>query len=113
MVDCSFCGELIEKGTGVTYVKKDAKIFHFCSRKCEKNMIQLKRKPRNVTWTAEHRQAKAQMLAAGSSKKTKKKPVKAKSAVKTPAKTTKAPRAGKNAAKKQKGTTTKSATVKK
>ena len=73
MVDCTFCGTDILKGTGLTYVKKDAKILYFCSRKCEKNMIQLKRKPRNILWTAEARKAKEQAKTAVKTKKTKKK----------------------------------------
>lgn len=76
------------------YVKKDAKIFYFCSRKCEKNMIILGRKPRNITWTAEHRLAKAQAMAASKTKKTTKTKTKTKAAnapgvaaAKSPAKT--------------------------
>ncbi len=48
---CSFCGEEIEPGTGKIYVRKDGKVLHFCSRKCEKNMIVLKRNPRKLKWT--------------------------------------------------------------
>ena len=48
---CSFCGERIEEGKGKMYVKKDGKIFYFCSMKCEKNMIKLNRKPRTTRWT--------------------------------------------------------------
>lgn len=48
---CTFCGEEIESGTGLMYVKKDGKIFHFCSSKCEKNQIGLGRKSRKVKWT--------------------------------------------------------------
>ncbi len=48
---CSFCGEEIEPGTGKIYVRKDGKILHFCSRKCEKNMVVLKRNPRKLKWT--------------------------------------------------------------
>lgn len=51
MAKCSFCGFDIEKGTGKIYVKKDGKALYFCSMKCEKNMIKLKRKARNVRWT--------------------------------------------------------------
>ena len=51
MAKCSFCGDDIEKGTGKMYVKKDGKILHFCSRKCEKNMLKLKRKPTKLKWT--------------------------------------------------------------
>lgn len=51
---CSFCGEKIEPGTGRMYVKRDAKIFFFCSTKCYKNMIQLKRVPRRTRWSKYH-----------------------------------------------------------
>ena len=75
MADCTCCGEKIEIGTGVMYVKKDAKILNFCSRKCEKNMIKLGRKPRNITWTAEAKKAKTQAMHALEHKKTTKKKV--------------------------------------
>lgn len=52
-MDCTFCGKNINFGTGKMYIKKDAKIFYFCSMKCEKNMLKLKRKPRTTRWTAE------------------------------------------------------------
>jgi len=51
MVKCSFCGRTIEKGTGKMYVKKNGQIYWFCSSKCEKNMLKLKRDPRKVKWT--------------------------------------------------------------
>ena len=54
MVDrrtCSFCGTDIEPGTGKMYVKKDGTKWNFCSNKCQKNQIQLKRVNRNVRWT--------------------------------------------------------------
>ncbi|MBN1157705.1 50S ribosomal protein L24e [Candidatus Woesearchaeota archaeon] len=51
MVRCTFCGEHLEKGTGKMYVKKDGKIFYFCSMKCEKNTLKLNRKPRETRWT--------------------------------------------------------------
>ena len=54
MVICSFCGTDIETGCGKMFVKTDGKIFYFCSMKCEKNMLKLKRKPRVTRWTAEN-----------------------------------------------------------
>lgn len=51
MVECSFCGKAIPAGTGKMFVKTDGKVFYFCSMKCEKNMLKLGRKPRNVRWT--------------------------------------------------------------
>ena len=50
MAKCSFCKKVIDKGTGKIYVKKDATILNFCSMKCEKNMIKLKRNPRKTNW---------------------------------------------------------------
>ncbi len=49
-VKCMFCGNEIEKGTGEMYVKKDGVVLYFCSAKCEKNMVKLGRKPRDVKW---------------------------------------------------------------
>ena len=48
---CSFCGNDIEPGTGKIYVKKDGTVFYFCKNKCQKNMLDLKRLPRNVPWS--------------------------------------------------------------
>jgi len=52
---CSFCGYNIEKGTGKIFVKKSGKILNFCSTKCEKSTLKLKRKPLVVRWTKEFR----------------------------------------------------------
>jgi len=51
MAVCSFCGETLKRGTGKMFVKKDGKIFYFCSTKCEKNLLKLKRKPITTKWT--------------------------------------------------------------
>jgi large subunit ribosomal protein L24e len=48
---CTFCGSEIEPGTGKLYIKKDGTVLHFCSSKCEKNMVKLKRVPRRTRWT--------------------------------------------------------------
>ncbi|MEE8400686.1 MAG: 50S ribosomal protein L24e [Candidatus Hydrothermarchaeaceae archaeon] len=47
---CSFCRGDIEPGCGKMFVKKDGTVLNFCSRKCEKNMLILKRVPRKVAW---------------------------------------------------------------
>jgi len=49
--DCSFCGYKIEPGTGKMVVKNDGTIYNFCSGKCEKNLIKLRRIPRKIKWT--------------------------------------------------------------
>jgi large subunit ribosomal protein L24e len=47
---CSFCKEDIEQGTGKMFVKDDGKLFYFCSSKCEKNMLNLRRESKDVKW---------------------------------------------------------------
>ena len=58
MTSCSFCGREIQKGTGFMYVKKDATIFHFCAKKCEKNALKLGRSRRKTKWTVRYHQIK-------------------------------------------------------
>lgn len=55
MVKCSFCGYEIEKGTGKMFVYKTGKSIYFCSAKCEKNTLKLKRNPVNIKWTKFHK----------------------------------------------------------
>jgi len=55
MSSCSFCGKSIERGTGKIFVFNSGKLSFFCSSKCEKNMLNLKRKPHNVKWTKEYK----------------------------------------------------------
>ena len=58
MAICDFCGNKIEQGTGKKVVKTDATVLDFCSRKCEKNMLKLGRKPRTTKWTSEYHKVK-------------------------------------------------------
>jgi large subunit ribosomal protein L24e len=51
MARCSFCRGNIERGTGTMYVMNDGKIFRFCSMKCQKNTLKLRRLPRFLKWT--------------------------------------------------------------
>ncbi|MEW5897278.1 MAG: 50S ribosomal protein L24e [Nanoarchaeota archaeon] len=51
MPKCTFCGRQIEKGTGKMFVYISGKIDNFCSSKCEKNLLKLKRKPVKTRWT--------------------------------------------------------------
>jgi len=41
---CTFCSITIRPGAGKLFVRKDGSILTFCSRKCEKNLLQLKKK---------------------------------------------------------------------
>jgi len=56
---CSFCGTEMAKGTGMLHAYKDSTIYSFCSRKCETNMLKLKRKPQKVRWTARYQEEKS------------------------------------------------------
>lgn len=58
MTRCDFCRKSIEPGTGKMFVRKDGKVFDFCSSKCEKNMLKLGRKPRTTRWTVEYAEVK-------------------------------------------------------
>lgn len=58
MAKCTFCGIVIPKGTGKIYVQKDAKILNFCSSKCEKNLLKLKRKPITTKWSTRYEKNK-------------------------------------------------------
>jgi len=40
----------MSQNEGLMFVKNDGKILWFCSSKCEKNMLKLKRVPRKVKW---------------------------------------------------------------
>ena len=58
MAKCSFCGKNIERGTGKLLAKNDSSILYFCTNKCEKNMLKLKRNPRDIKWTDAYRKLK-------------------------------------------------------
>ena len=48
---CIFCSKDIEKGRGTKLVRRDGKILNFCSLKCEKNKLKLKRNPNKRKWS--------------------------------------------------------------
>jgi len=73
MVRCNFCGAEIKPGRGKMYVKKDGSTSIFCSGKCEKNQIVLKRKPAKTKWTEQHNKLKQTMKAAREHEKEKEK----------------------------------------
>lgn len=57
--NCSFCGSLLNPGTGKMFVKRDGTTLNFCRRKCEMNMILLGRDPKKVKWTAAYQKLKS------------------------------------------------------
>ncbi|VVB74604.1 50S ribosomal protein L24e [Candidatus Tiddalikarchaeum anstoanum] len=48
---CIFCSKLVEKGKGLMFVRKDGKVLEFCSKKCERNMLNLGRNQNNMKWS--------------------------------------------------------------
>jgi len=60
---CSFCGGSIEPGTGRLYVRTTGMTYNFCSSKCFKNLVVMKRLPRKTEWTAAYKREKETRLA--------------------------------------------------
>ncbi len=56
MTKCSFCGKDEEFFRGVNLIKNDGSIAYFCSSKCRKNALKLKRDKRKVRWTEAFRE---------------------------------------------------------
>ena len=54
MSSCTFCNRSLSPGSGTMFVKNDGTIFWFCSSKCKKNMLSLKRDPRKLKWTQKY-----------------------------------------------------------
>lgn len=57
--ECSFCGDPIEPGTGKQHIKNSGKVFHFCTSKCKKNMLDLDRKAVETRWTKRYARDRA------------------------------------------------------
>ncbi len=50
MPRCSFCKKNYEFPLGLTLVLNDGNILYFCSSKCRKNQLKLKRDNKKVNW---------------------------------------------------------------
>ena len=48
---CNFCDRPVAKGTGTMLALNNGTVLRFCSSKCKKNMMVLKRDPRKLKWT--------------------------------------------------------------
>ena|SRR3989344_5494203 len=59
MVKCSFCGFEEEQFRGIHLIKNDGSVDYFCSGKCRKNSLKLKRDKRKLKWTEAYRIALA------------------------------------------------------
>lgn len=58
MPKCSFCNKIIPTGTGLLYARNDGRVLYFDTRKCEKNMLKLKRDPAKVNWVRKPKKIK-------------------------------------------------------
>jgi len=52
---CAFCGNEFSQGTGIMYIRGDGAIMWFCSSKCRKSAVKLKRDARKLKWTNYYR----------------------------------------------------------
>ncbi|MCK5304365.1 MAG: 50S ribosomal protein L24e [Candidatus Heimdallarchaeota archaeon] len=48
---CSYCGKDVEHGCGMLYVQRTGTVLTFCSNKCKKSQLVLKRDPKKLKWT--------------------------------------------------------------
>ena len=60
MVECSFSGEEIKKGTGKMFVRDNGQVLWFKNTKCEKNYLKLKRDNRKFKWTKAAQELRAE-----------------------------------------------------
>ena len=51
---CSYCGKDIAHGFGLLYVQRSGSILHFCSTKCKKSQLVLRRDPKKRKWTTKY-----------------------------------------------------------
>lgn len=64
-MECYFCGREIQKGRGLMFVKADGTTYYFCSDKCKKNSIKLRREGRKTKWTEKFRRFREETKKAG------------------------------------------------
>jgi len=58
MTKCNFCGREEAPYKGVNLIKNDGSVSFFCSSKCRKNALNLKRDKKNIKWTEAFRLAR-------------------------------------------------------
>lgn len=62
MTKCIFCGKNEYSFKGIHLIKNDGSIAYFCSGKCMKNALKLRRDKRRVRWTEAFREERAKVL---------------------------------------------------
>ncbi|MCG3215596.1 MAG: 50S ribosomal protein L24e [Candidatus Heimdallarchaeota archaeon] len=48
---CSYCGKEIDPGCGMLFVQRTGSVLQFCSNKCKKSQLYMKRDPKKLKWT--------------------------------------------------------------
>ncbi len=62
MVKCVFCGREEDAFKGTHLIQNDGTVNYYCSSKCRKNAIKLKRDKRKLKWTSAYREEKQKAL---------------------------------------------------
>ncbi|PIN92732.1 50S ribosomal protein L24e [Candidatus Pacearchaeota archaeon CG10_big_fil_rev_8_21_14_0_10_31_24] len=62
MAKCVFCGKEESAVRGVHLMANDGTVNYFCSSKCRKNSLKLKRDKRKVKWTESYKLAREKRL---------------------------------------------------
>jgi len=47
---CAFCGREVRLGSGILFVRNDGSTRSYCSSKCRRNELKLRRDPRKLKW---------------------------------------------------------------
>lgn len=55
LAKCTFCGKEQEDFKGTYLLKNDGSTNYFCSSKCQKSVLKLKRDRKRVSWTEAYR----------------------------------------------------------
>lgn len=63
MVKCVFCGKEEHSFKGIHVIGNDGEIRYYCSSKCRKNALNLKRDKRKLKWTLAHKEERAKTAA--------------------------------------------------
>ena len=61
---CSFCGEPLEPGTGMMFVKRDGSTYYFDRRRCQRSLLDFGRLARKFKWTKHYPRGGAAAAAA-------------------------------------------------
>ncbi len=62
MVKCVFCGKEENNFRGINYIANDGTVHFFCTSKCRKNALELKRDKRKLKWTAAYHEERAKTI---------------------------------------------------